>query len=198
MSRRRCVAAVLPLMLAACAASPPASRHQPDPSPAAAPDASYDWHGLIVMPFGTLLKESPVPLHEVLLFHDVAEGAGVAASKDCFATEPPPPRFAGQESEHFLLCFEHDRLARIETSVHQADVPVRPADDAQQRFARLCAQWSGTLAAAGAVTGDAACTGRDGDIAFAAHLGGAEGARRLSMTLIHVAPEPEHAGAHEQ
>ena len=38
-------------------------------------DASYDWHGLVLAPFGTLLKESPIALHEVLLFHEEPRGA---------------------------------------------------------------------------------------------------------------------------
>jgi len=73
------------LLLAACA--PPLLRdHSPEtgrPAPiqAATPlgtpaqndavaNAAFDWHSLVVAPFGTLLKDSPLRLHEVLLFHE--------------------------------------------------------------------------------------------------------------------------------
>ena len=38
-------------------------------------DASYDWHGLLIAPFGSVLKDIPLTLHEVLLFRDEAHGS---------------------------------------------------------------------------------------------------------------------------
>src|ERR1700686_4317644 len=45
----------------------PPNTHEPD-------DGSYDWHGLLIAPFGSVLKDIPVALHEVLLFRDEAHG----------------------------------------------------------------------------------------------------------------------------
>ena len=60
---RACLAAAL-LALAACAAPKPKA---PEPPPAPPPlDASYDWHVLLIAPFGSLLKDIPATLHEVL------------------------------------------------------------------------------------------------------------------------------------
>ena len=75
MSLRNGLGLVAVCVLSACAGQPssklPAAHGQAVTVPVAAPlDASYDWHGLVLMPFGTLLKSSPIALHEVLLFHD--------------------------------------------------------------------------------------------------------------------------------
>ena len=58
------------IALTACVASGRSTdlAHRPAVMPApsgAVTDVWYDWHGLLIMPFGTLLKDSPVPLHEV-------------------------------------------------------------------------------------------------------------------------------------
>ncbi len=162
--------AVLLLVVTACASS---AGHGPRTPPLPAPtpsgdgtDASYDWHGLITIPFGTLLKESPTPLHEVLLFHDEKPPAEVE-NKDCYAIEGTPPRFVGQKPETYLLCFDHDHLDRIEAGVRLA------ADEAPKVFARACALWLKNSAGSDAPLAPAGtlCEGRDGDVAFSARLG---------------------------
>src|SRR5271167_2863721 len=105
--------------LAACASSsvPP---HAAPPAAAVAGPApvSYDWHPLVIMPFGTLLQAIPLILHEVLLFQDAAHPAGGGEQGDCFAIGgAPPPQWAGRRPDEYYLCFVHDRLNRIEALV---------------------------------------------------------------------------------
>jgi hypothetical protein len=152
--------------LAACvsgtATRAPAPGTASTAAPAAAPlDASYDWHGLVVMPFGTLLKESPIALHEVLLFHDQAQPT-TELGKDCFTVDGAPPRLVGRPTEEYLLCFSHDRLDRIEASVNLS------ADEATPVFARACGLW---LKNSVPPTGGDTCEGRDGGVVFSGHLG---------------------------
>ena len=161
--------------LAACASSP--HSHSPAPSPpSAAVDASYDWHGLVTLPFGMLLKESPLPLHEVLLFRDSTHPAADAENKDCFSIDGKPPLFVGQIPDPYLLCFDHDRLSRIEASVQVA------AADAPAVFARACALW---LKSAPNLGGGATCEGLDDAVAFSGRLAVVPGEAEatLSMTL---------------
>lgn len=153
------------LLLAACAASGPSgSQTGQHPPPAAAPDsgitdASYDWHVLLPAPFGTLLKESPLPLHEVLLFND-ATAAAAGGNKDCFSIDGAAPRFLGQSADQYLLCFDHDRFSQVDASVRL------PAIEAPQVFARACALWLKSTAST--MTSGTNCEGRDGGIAFGA------------------------------
>jgi hypothetical protein len=172
----------------ACVSCSSSGRHARDiavsaPEPSAGvTDASYDWHGLVLAPFGTLLKDSPVPVHEVLLFHDDAHAAAEVESKDCYAIDAPPPRFVGQRPDQYLLCFDHDRLNRIEASVHLS------ADDASAVFARACALW---LKSTAPVAGGTLCEGRDGGTVFSARLAAVPGEATvpLSMTLSDAAPQ---------
>ena len=179
----RTTAALGLLMLAACA-SPPPKDHRPEtgpPAPAAAvaatreatplataaqndaaADASFDWHPLVAAPFGTLLKDSPIRLHEVLLFHDESPGSAGTESKDCYAADGTAPTFIGHAPDEYLMCFEHDRLDRIDASARIA------VDDAARIFGRACARWLGN--AQPLTKTDDACEGRDGDIAFSARL----------------------------
>jgi hypothetical protein len=60
------------------------------------------------------------------------------------------------------MCFEHDRLDRIDASVRLA------ADEAARDFGRACALWLGNAQAL--TKSDEVCEGRDGDIAFSARL----------------------------
>jgi hypothetical protein len=150
--------------LAGCATQPvvkaPAAKGQAASTPAAEPiDASYDWHGLVLMPFGTLLKSSPIALHEVLLFHDDAHAPELG--KDCYTVDGRPPRLVDHEAETFLLCFSHDRLDHIEASV-----PMK-AGEGPLVLARACALW---LKNSAPPTGRSSCEGREGDVAFSAHL----------------------------
>jgi hypothetical protein len=135
------------------------------------------------MPFGTLLKDSPIALHEVLLFHDDSHNAADVDNKDCFAIDGALPRFVGQSADQYLQCFDHDRSSRIEASVHLT------AATAPQIFARACALWlKSTAAAANGTT----CEGRDGSVAFSARLGLVPGELMapLSITLTNAAAQP--------
>jgi len=193
-------AAALGLLLLAACVSPPrgnlAETGRPAPVPAAtraaaplvtpaqndaAANASFDWHPLVVAPFGTLLKDSPIRLHEVLLFHDESLGSADIESKDCYAVEGTPPTFVGRPPDEYLMCFEHDRLDRIDASVRI------PADDAARIFGRACALWLRNAKPLPAP--DNVCEGRDGDTAFSARLAAlpGENTAELLMTLSDAA-----------
>jgi hypothetical protein len=173
----------------------------PDHGPAAPParpadarppvDASYDWHGLLAAPFGSVLKEVPLALHEVLLFRDQARGGTAADDGECYASDAPAPRFVGRTPDEYLLCFKQDHLARIQASVRLT------AAEAPEVFAAACAVWQKNAArtSGAAVPGSAAstaaadagaphaeaqsagaqgtslCKGRDGAIRFNGRLG---------------------------
>ena len=188
--RRACriaVSAVLLAALAACRApSPRVAAPAPAPPPAAHElgDVSYDWHGLLIAPFGSVLKNIPGALHEVLLFRDEEHGSASAADADtvgaeCYATDTPAPRFLGRTPDEYVLCFKQDRLFRIQASVRIA------AAQAADVFAAACADWLKSAAPAttgvetpGAGTPGAeaqsagACEGRDGDTHFRGRLEG--------------------------
>jgi hypothetical protein len=169
--------------LVACRAPSPrtaAPDHVPPP-PAAHElgDASYDWHGLLIAPFGSVLKDIPVALHEVLLFRDDARGnaapgnaatgsAGAdaaAVDAECYAADAPAPRFVGSIPDEYLLCFNQGRLSRIQASVRV------PAAQAPEVFAAACTGWLKNAASPSAETPSAgACEGRDGAIHFRGRL----------------------------
>jgi len=132
-------------------------------------DAAYDWHGLVTAPFGSMLKDMPVALHEVLLFHDEAHAATEAEEQDCYTLSGPAPSFAGRKLDEYLLCFKHDRLWRIEAAVRL------PAADAARVFSQACAAWLRKAAPAGPAdrlgTTDSGCNGSEGGIGFSAQLG---------------------------
>jgi hypothetical protein len=145
-------------LLAACAAHAP----MPAPTAPAAPplDASYDWHVLLAAPFGSLLKDAAVPVHEVLVFRDEAPAASALDQAECYALNAKPPRFLARQPEEYLLCYLHDRLARVEATVRI------PSTEAAQVFADACGSWmkkaSGQLADG--------CSGSDEGIAFSGRL----------------------------
>jgi hypothetical protein len=158
---RHTLAAIAALTAAACAA--------PHPKPVAAPptapalDASYDWHVLLIAPFGSALKDIPLALHEVLLFRDAAPPAAGAAPPDdpeCYAVEGKAPRFMARLPSEYLVCFKHDRLSRIEATVRLAQT------ESAQIFADACGLWTKNALPVGAPV----CEGADGSIAFAAQL----------------------------
>jgi hypothetical protein len=179
---RIAVSAALLAALAACRAPSPrvaAPAPAPAPAPAAhAPaDASYDWHGLLIAPFGSVLKNIPVALHEVLLFRDEEHGSASAADADtvgaeCYAADAPAPRFLGRTPDEHVLCFKQDRLFRIQASVRIA------AAQAADVFAAACADWLKNAAPATTGVGasgagaPSACEGRVGDIRFRGRLEG--------------------------
>ncbi len=162
-------------------ALPDASATAPPPPAQSADDSVYDWHTLIVAPFGSSLKSIPGGHHEVLLFRDDAHG-GASDDAECYSPDAAPPSFIGRPPEEFLICFKHDRLARIQASVHL------PAEQAQATFAAACAAWLRRAAPGGPHDG-AGCEGRDGDVRFSGRLTDDSG---LSITLDGAdgAPDP--------
>src|SRR6185312_10690938 len=197
--------ATLLAALAACSASPPIapspSRSPPQALPAPAPvpepgDASDDWRGLLIVPFGSPLKDVPLTLHEVLLFRDQGRAAGADLPEDaeCYAADAAAPRFAGQDPFEYLLCFKQDRLTRIQAAVHL------PPAEAPGVLAAACARWLKASAPGGAPAGAVGtavpaeghagddCEGRDGAVRFSGHLGDqSEAQATLSITLDSVA-----------
>ena len=161
-------------VLAACVTSSVPPPQPPRVPPVEKPDTFYDWHALAIAPFGTLLKEMPVGLHEVLLFRDAAPGDDGRENGDCYALEGAPPSFLGRPADEYLLCFDHDRLSRIEASVRLSP------EGAGTAFAEACTRWRAIAApptappAAPPPAEPGSCAGRDGAVAFRAHLSGAE------------------------
>jgi hypothetical protein len=183
--RRTCwIALSAPLLAALVACGSPAPRvtapdrttppktHEPE-------DASYDWHGLLIAPFGSLLKDVPLTLHEVLLFRDEAHGAAAADAGECYASATPAPRFVGRTPDEYLLCFKQDRLSRIQASVRLTTA------QAPEIYAAACGLWSRNAAStratsagtpsAGAADPEAQsageCQGRDGAVHYSGRLG---------------------------
>jgi len=164
--------------LCACVSSSAPQKASPSRPPVPptdeVPAAFYDWHPLILVPFGTLLNEVPLALHEVLLFHDAAQTAAGGEDKDCYALEgASPPKFLGRRPDDYLLCFKHDRLNRIDASVR-----VPPAD-AGPLFAAACAHWRGRDAPAPDPQAGDSCEGRDGATSFSAHRGSGDPGQAL-------------------
>jgi hypothetical protein len=196
----------------------PAPRSAPDRAPAPpdtheSVDGSYDWHGLLIAPFGSVLKEIPATLHEVLLFRDSGQSTAAPEDAECYAADAPAPRFLGRTPEEYLLCFKHDHLSRIQASVQLTTA------EAAGVFAAACAGWlkaatSGTTNTAPGTTNTApgtpdaapatpdvasptqdaapptaACQGSEGDIHFSARLEEEAGQAVLSIALDS-APDP--------
>jgi hypothetical protein len=164
----------------ASAPPPPAGPAAPHPPPSARSETTYDWRPLMVVPFGTLLKDMPLALNEALQFRDAASDSG-AEGRDCFSVDgASPPRVLDRRPQSYLLCFEHDRLHRIE-----AEVQLAPGE-AGALLAALCAQW---LAGAEDVERSAAgCTGREGGVELGVRL--EDSSATLSMTLSDIRPVP--------
>src|SRR5580700_7167159 len=168
---RTAAALAIVLVLAACAASAPKPAAPPPATPPPA-DATYDWHVLLVAPFGSVLKDIPLTLHEVLLFRDQARGTGAGDDAECYAPDGPAPRFIGSSPDEYLLCFKHDRLARVQASVHLSDP--QPAGV----FAAACEDWlrhatpapPDAAAPSAGATGSGSCEGSDGAVHFNAHF----------------------------
>jgi hypothetical protein len=146
------------LMLAACAASAPKPAAPPPPAPAPL-DASYDWRVLLVAPFGSVLKDMPVTMHEVLLFRDEAGHTAPADELECYAVDGARPRFVARSPSECLLCFKHDRLSRVEATVQL------PAEQAVRIYADACGLWLKKPLATGEE-----CAGTDGGITFTGHF----------------------------
>jgi len=196
-------AVMLAALLAACGSSPPkvatskpvsaptpahlSAKAHPAAQPAVrTPADPNDWHVLITVPFGTLLKDIPFRLHEVLLFRDEAQHSALPQNPECYTTvTAPAPDFMARAPDEYLLCFKHDRLSRIEASVHL------PVAGAAQSFTAACVAWlknaaarapaapaSQSAPASAAASAPPApsprsvsvCEGSDGDVHFSAQL----------------------------
>jgi len=172
------LSAALLAALAACRAPAPRvtapERIAPEPATHDLGLGAADWHGLMIAPFGSTLKDIPLALHEALLFRDEARGDDAGAA-ECYAADAPGVRLFGREPDEYLLCFQQDRLARIQARVRL------PAPDSAGVFAATCATW---LRNATAATDTTACEGRDGAIRFRGRL---EEETDLSITLDDVA-----------
>jgi hypothetical protein len=181
------LSAALLAALAACRA--PVARVTPPERSAPAPAArelghgSDDWHGLLIAPFGSTLKDIPLTLHEVLLFRDEAHGStaandgaadAAAGATECYAADAPAVRLFGRDPDEYLLCFQQDRLARIQARVHL------PAVESAGVFAAACAAWLRNAEPVDIALGAPACEGRDGPIRFRGRL---EEETDLSITL---------------
>jgi hypothetical protein len=179
-ARQAALSAAL-LALAACAAPTPKPAALPPAPPAL--DASYDWHVLLVAPFGSVLKDVPLTLHEVLLFRDEAHAAPAADELECYAVDGTRPRFITRPLSEYLLCFKQDRLSRVEATVRL------PTEEAAQIFADACGLWlkSGQAAAD-------ACAGSEGGIAYIGHLDSEPDGSETQMSVQLDAPEraPDH------
>jgi hypothetical protein len=157
-------------------------------------EASYDWHGLLLVPFGSGLTEISFPLHEVLLFRDASHPAQ-ADDAECYAMERTAPRFVARTPSEYMLCFKHDRLARVQATVNL------PRAEAEQILNDACGLWhrnggagqpgagqpaeptAGESAPRAASPGD--CDGRDGGIAYVGRLDqeADQGDAALTVTL---------------
>jgi hypothetical protein len=171
-------------MLAACAASHPKPSAAPPPAPAPL-DASYDWHVLLVAPFGSVLKDVPLTLHEVLLFRDESQRTAPADELECYAVDGKRPLFVARSLTSYLLCFKHDRLTRVEASVRL------PADEAARIFADACGLWMKN-----AHSTAEECTGSEGGTTFAGHFeNDTDDSAQLTIQLdaAESADRPDHA-----
>lgn len=150
------------------------------PAAGSPPAVSFDFGPLVLAPFGTAFKDVPGPLTEVLIFHQ-PDARRTGEDADCFRPSVTIS-FLGRAPTDHLLCFDHDRLQRIEAAV------ALPAPEAPALFAAACADWQrGNPPVAPERD---ACEGRQGDVAFSAHRAddpdGA--AATISITLAAVPP----------
>jgi hypothetical protein len=168
--------------LEGCAGSAPARGPAPRAAlPAAPPAVSHDFSPLVLAPFGTNFKDVPVPLTEVLVFHQPGVRR-TGEDADCFRPNVVVS-FLGRAPTDHLLCFDQDRLQRIEASV------VLPAAEAPALFAAACDDWRRGNPPS-ALEPDA-CEGRQGDITFSARRadGPDSAAVTVSITLVAVSPQ---------
>lgn len=169
---RTAVSMVALLVLLACAGSsvPPAKRA------AARAVPSEDWRDLLVAPFGSTRKDLHLALHEVFLFDEAPARSG-AELEECYALGGSLPRLGGRRPDTYLLCFYHDRLARIEAAALLA------ADEAAKIFAQVCAHGLRQMTVL-APTPDS-CEGREASVVFKATLTqeSAQGTSPLSVSI---------------
>jgi hypothetical protein len=195
---RWAVAAAAVWMLAACATSK-LKIAPPPPSPPPL-DASYDWHVLLIAPFGSVLKDIPLATHEVLVFRDEERSASPTDDAECYAANGTGLRFMMRSPSSYLLCFNHGRLSRIEATVRL------PENEAAQIVASACALWMknanaqapSAAASAGSASSEAsqACDGAEGGIAFAAHSEREPNEEDTPLTIQLDAPDLKSGADH--
>jgi len=170
------------IALGACSAVPTATPvtpmvpSAPAAAPAVTPDPSFDWHGLLVVPFGSDRQTLQSSLHEVLFFHDDADADVKSEAEDCYTFASAPPRFIGRPTDHYFLCFHNDRLNRIQAVV------TLPSETAPELFAQFCDAWprDGRARSSGARK----CEGGDGAAAFSARLEPAAEERETEFSIV--------------
>jgi hypothetical protein len=165
----------------ACASPNASSRKTPadagSSAAAAAAASGRDWHTLVIVPFGTLLKDVPYRLGEIVMFHDSSGVTAGREERDCHALQgASPPAFFGRPVAEYALCFSSDRLNRVEASVSL------PADSASAQFAAACMEWQHHATA----VADAPdrCAVKDGGTTVEARLDASEGS---DGTLLSIA-----------
>lgn len=184
---RRCVplAALIGLASAtACTSGPPRA---PAAAPATAADAAVpDWRQIPLAPLGTELAGLYSGLHEILYFQDAHQAADPpepgerAVTSDCYRSNGPLPQVLNHVSADYVLCFQHDRLARVEAVLNL------PADTASVLAQRLCDAWlPGSLAN---TRSEDACSGRSSDAAFRVRLKTAT-ASGAALSIVVYTPE---------
>jgi hypothetical protein len=125
-------------------------------------EAASDWHALLPAPLGSLLTDIKVPLREVLLFREDARGLAEAEEQECYAKSGSPFEFAGRSADDYVLCFFAEHLYRVDAALHLAKA------SALADFAALCDGWHKALTAD--ERDESRCSGRDGNVEFAARL----------------------------
>ena len=170
------------LLAAACATPEP--KNPPPPPPPPVLDASYDWHVLLAAPFGSVLKDIPMSVHEVLVFRDAERAGAPSDDSECYAVNGAAPRFMARSPSLYMLCFKHERLARIEATVRLPDA------QAAQIFADACALWTKNAR----TPESQGCEGADGGTVFAAHIERAPDETDTQLTIQLDAADPaDHA-----
>jgi hypothetical protein len=144
----------------------------------------------MMLPFGTLLRQVPYRLDEVVVFHDSASAAAGREEHECYRLEGnAPPRLFGRPVEVYSLCFSADRLNRIEASVSL------PAQSASAEFSAACAKWQGTgTPGAGAAE---RCETRDDATELDARLTLPESSARPTVSIVLTDRTPVSDGGRE-
>jgi hypothetical protein len=175
-------------LLAACASPKPGGKVPARDSSAAT--TTDDWHALLIVPFGTLLRDVPYRLDEVVVFHDSASAAAGWEDHECYTPRgAAPPRLFGRPVERYSLCFSADRLNRIEASVSL------PAESASAQFAAVCAKWQRTETP-GTNSSDR-CENRDGATELDARLTVAAGSTQPTVSIALIDQTPASDGGRE-
>ena len=200
MSRRCAVRAVLAAMLvlasaSACTGGPPPARvagtgtgaasRATTAGTASASAPVPDWRRIPTAPLGTTLAALYSGLHEILYFQAAQQAAdspdaGEGAAADCYRSNGPSPRVLNHGSDDYVLCFEHDRLARVEAVLRL------PTDEARELTQRLCDAWlrdgiSGTRS-------EDSCAARAGDAAFRLRWAAVDGDTGTALTITVYTP----------